>query len=215
MLMVCPQYECQFCQYHVKAQYQKMSSKRAELQSSFSGKAPRRVKGKGSGLRERLCQDGFYYGGVSSPACAASLWVPGPRSLSARSVPAVTGFCVPDLRPNPKWPPRRLWTRCSSEAQLSCSVRPRGSVRMVFIFSFSCFFFRGLYRTRPTRSIWAGSFVKHADLMSWTSTLFPGVWATMTALNRSNENWNVQNINMRNGARGINAERFLLRKKKT
>ncbi|XP_043964613.1 protein MCM10 homolog [Gambusia affinis] len=68
-------YECQYCQYHVKAQYQKMSSKRAELQSSFSGKAPNRVKGsgKGGGLRERLCQDGFYYGGVSSAACAASL----------------------------------------------------------------------------------------------------------------------------------------------
>lgn len=68
-------YECQYCQYHVKAQYKKMSSKRAELQSAFSGKAPNRVKGngKGGGLRERLCQDGFYYGGVSSAACAASL----------------------------------------------------------------------------------------------------------------------------------------------
>ncbi|KAG7215877.1 hypothetical protein INR49_021858 [Caranx melampygus] len=29
------------------------------------------MKGKGGGLRERLCQDGFYYGGVSSAACAA------------------------------------------------------------------------------------------------------------------------------------------------
>lgn len=67
------QYECQYCQYHVKAQYKKMSSKRAELQSSFSGKAPNKVKGKGGGLRERLCQDGFYYGGMSSAACAASL----------------------------------------------------------------------------------------------------------------------------------------------
>ncbi|KAM4523219.1 protein MCM10 homolog isoform 2-T2 [Fundulus diaphanus] len=68
-------YECQYCQYHVKAQYKKMSAKRAELQSAFSGKAPNRVKGsgKGGGLRERLCQDGFYYGGVSSAACAASL----------------------------------------------------------------------------------------------------------------------------------------------
>ncbi|KAM4569568.1 protein MCM10 homolog isoform 1-T2 [Odontesthes bonariensis] len=66
-------YECQFCQYHVKAQYKKMSSRRAELQSSYSGKAPNKVKGKGGSLRERLCQDGFYYGGVSSPACAASL----------------------------------------------------------------------------------------------------------------------------------------------
>ncbi|XP_061922620.1 protein MCM10 homolog isoform X2 [Entelurus aequoreus] len=64
-------YECQYCQYHVKAQYKKMSSKRAELQSSFSGKAPNKVKG--ASLKERLCQDGFYYGGVSSAACAASL----------------------------------------------------------------------------------------------------------------------------------------------
>ncbi len=74
-VVVCLQYECQFCQYHVKAQYKKLSSKRAELQSSFSGKAPNKVKGKGGSLRERLCQDGFYYGGVSSAACAASLWV--------------------------------------------------------------------------------------------------------------------------------------------
>uniref|UniRef100_A0A3B4UPG8 Protein MCM10 homolog n=1 Tax=Seriola dumerili TaxID=41447 RepID=A0A3B4UPG8_SERDU len=66
-------YECQYCQYHVKAQYKKMSSKRAELQSTFSGKAPNKVKVKGGGLRERLCQDGFYYGGVSSAACASSL----------------------------------------------------------------------------------------------------------------------------------------------
>lgn len=74
--VLCLQYECQYCQYHVKAQYKKMSSKRAELQSSFSGKAPNKIKGSGGGgLRERLCQDGFHYGGVSSPACAASLWV--------------------------------------------------------------------------------------------------------------------------------------------
>ncbi|XP_053718940.1 protein MCM10 homolog [Synchiropus splendidus] len=66
-------YDCQYCQYHVKAQYKKMSSKRAELQSSYSGKAPNKLKGKGGGLRERLCQDGFYYGGVSSASCAASL----------------------------------------------------------------------------------------------------------------------------------------------
>ncbi|XP_069013055.1 protein MCM10 homolog isoform X1 [Embiotoca jacksoni] len=66
-------YECQYCQYHVKAQYKKMSSKRAELQSSFSGKAPNRLKAKGGSLKERLCQDGFHYGGVSSAACAASL----------------------------------------------------------------------------------------------------------------------------------------------
>ncbi|XP_034382608.1 protein MCM10 homolog isoform X2 [Cyclopterus lumpus] len=68
-------FECEYCQYHVKAQYKQMSSKRAELQSAYSGKAPNevKVKGKGGSLRERLCQDGFYYGGVSSPACAASL----------------------------------------------------------------------------------------------------------------------------------------------
>ncbi|XP_068442871.1 protein MCM10 homolog isoform X2 [Clinocottus analis] len=68
-------FECEFCQYHVKAQYKQMSSKRAELQSTFSGKAPNKLKGRGKGgsLRERLCQDGFYYGGVSSPTCAASL----------------------------------------------------------------------------------------------------------------------------------------------
>ncbi|XP_019747402.1 protein MCM10 homolog isoform X1 [Hippocampus comes] len=64
-------YECQYCQYHVKAQYKKMCSKRSELQSSFSGKAPNKVKG--VSLRERICQDGFHYGGVSSAACAASL----------------------------------------------------------------------------------------------------------------------------------------------
>ncbi|XP_072311310.1 protein MCM10 homolog [Eucyclogobius newberryi] len=66
-------YECQFCQYHIKAQYKKMSSKRADLQSSYSGKAPNKFKGKGANLREKLCQDGFYYGGVSSAACAASI----------------------------------------------------------------------------------------------------------------------------------------------
>ncbi|MGH0136902.1 UNVERIFIED_CONTAM: hypothetical protein FKN15_036744 [Acipenser sinensis] len=65
--------ECQFCQYHVKAQYKKLSSKRSELQSSFSGKVPGKQKGKGGSLKQRLCHDGFYYGGVSSAACAASL----------------------------------------------------------------------------------------------------------------------------------------------
>ncbi|CAL8328318.1 unnamed protein product [Boreogadus saida] len=65
-------YDCQFCQYHVAAAYKKMSSKRAELQSSYSGKVPGKVKGGGS-LKERLCQGGFYYGGVSSSACVSSL----------------------------------------------------------------------------------------------------------------------------------------------
>ncbi|XP_044042345.1 protein MCM10 homolog isoform X2 [Siniperca chuatsi] len=81
-------YECQFCQYHVKAQYKKMSSKRAELQSSFSGKAPNKVKGKGKGgsLRERLCQDGFYYGGVSSAACASSLTASKPNKSTQKTL---------------------------------------------------------------------------------------------------------------------------------
>ncbi|XP_059894612.1 protein MCM10 homolog isoform X2 [Gadus macrocephalus] len=65
-------YDCQFCQYHVTAAYKKMSSKRAELQSSYSGKVPGKVKGAVS-LKERLCQGGFYYGGVSSSACVSSL----------------------------------------------------------------------------------------------------------------------------------------------
>ncbi|KAL7827996.1 hypothetical protein AOLI_G00311480 [Acnodon oligacanthus] len=71
-------YECQYCQYHVKAQYKKMSSKRAELQSSFTGSAPRKRKGRG-GLRERLCQSDFHYGGVSSLACAPSVTAPQPK----------------------------------------------------------------------------------------------------------------------------------------
>lgn len=66
------QYECQYCQYHVKAQYKKMSSKRAELQSSFTGPAPGKGKGRGS-LKERLCQSDFHYGGMSSLACAPSV----------------------------------------------------------------------------------------------------------------------------------------------
>ncbi|XP_061523916.1 LOW QUALITY PROTEIN: protein MCM10 homolog [Phycodurus eques] len=70
-------YECQYCQYHIKAQYKKMSSKRSELQSSFSGKAPNKVKG--VSLRERICQEGFHYGGVSSAACAASLSASRPK----------------------------------------------------------------------------------------------------------------------------------------
>ncbi|KAM7377984.1 hypothetical protein PAMA_013070 [Pampus argenteus] len=79
-------YECQFCQYHVKAQYKKMSSKRAELQSSYSGKAPNKVKGKGSSLKERLCQDGFHYGGVSSASCAASLTAAKPNKPTQKTL---------------------------------------------------------------------------------------------------------------------------------
>ncbi|XP_053110305.1 protein MCM10 homolog isoform X2 [Hemicordylus capensis] len=65
--------ECQYCQYHVQFQYRRLSSKRADLQSTFSGsQAPKRGAKKNLGLKERLCQDGFYYGGVSSAAYAAS-----------------------------------------------------------------------------------------------------------------------------------------------
>ncbi|KAF4079705.1 hypothetical protein AMELA_G00181290 [Ameiurus melas] len=71
-------YECQYCQYHVKAQYKKISSKRAELQSSHTGTAPRKGKGGGS-LRERLCQSDFHYGGLSSLACAPSMTGPQPK----------------------------------------------------------------------------------------------------------------------------------------
>ncbi|CAK6959875.1 protein MCM10 homolog [Scomber scombrus] len=82
-------FECQFCQYHVKAQYKKMSSQRAELQSTYSGKAPNKVKGKGgagSGLRGRLCQDGFHYGGMSSAACAASLTAAKPNKPTQKTL---------------------------------------------------------------------------------------------------------------------------------
>ncbi|XP_062862397.1 protein MCM10 homolog [Trichomycterus rosablanca] len=72
-------YTCQYCQYHVKAQYKKMSSKRAELQSSFTGSAPGKKKGQGGSLRERLCQSDFHYGGMSSLACAPSATTPQPK----------------------------------------------------------------------------------------------------------------------------------------
>ncbi|KAF4114804.1 hypothetical protein G5714_005027 [Onychostoma macrolepis] len=71
-------YECQYCQYHVKAQYKKMSSKRSELQSSFTGSAPGKGRGRGS-LRERLCQSDFHYAGMSSLACAPSMSAPQPK----------------------------------------------------------------------------------------------------------------------------------------
>ncbi|XP_028811016.1 protein MCM10 homolog isoform X2 [Denticeps clupeoides] len=81
-------FECQYCQYHVKAQYKKMSSKRAELQSSFSGTAPKRGRGRGS-LRERLCQGDFHYGGVSSLACAASVSGPKPKKNNQSTLTGV------------------------------------------------------------------------------------------------------------------------------
>ncbi|XP_053319241.1 protein MCM10 homolog [Spea bombifrons] len=65
--------DCEFCQYHVQAQYKKVSAKRADLQSSYSGHVPKKTARGGNGLRERLCHSGFHYGGVSSMAYGASL----------------------------------------------------------------------------------------------------------------------------------------------
>ncbi|GAB5573296.1 protein MCM10 homolog isoform X1 [Prionailurus iriomotensis] len=66
--------DCEYCQYHIQTQYKKLSARRAELQSTFSGgRIPKKFARKGTGLRERLCQDGFYYGGVSSASYAASV----------------------------------------------------------------------------------------------------------------------------------------------
>ncbi|XP_038157970.1 protein MCM10 homolog [Cyprinodon tularosa] len=122
-------YECQYCQYHVKAQYKKMSSKRAELQSSFSGKAPNRVKG--GSLRERLCQDGFYYGGVSSAACAASLTASKPNKPTQRTLDKmlVRGSAQPG-------PARRLALQsgevsgCSDEFKSLMSVPTPGALQL-------------------------------------------------------------------------------------
>uniref|UniRef100_A0A8C3Y298 Protein MCM10 homolog n=1 Tax=Catharus ustulatus TaxID=91951 RepID=A0A8C3Y298_CATUS len=66
--------DCEYCQYHIQSQYKKLSSKRADLQSTFSGgRIPKKVGRKNPTLKEKLCQDGFYYGGVSSAAYAASV----------------------------------------------------------------------------------------------------------------------------------------------
>ncbi|XP_031214204.1 protein MCM10 homolog isoform X1 [Mastomys coucha] len=66
-------HDCEYCQYHIQAQYKKLSAKRSDLQSTFSGgRIPKKFR-KGTSLKERLCQDGFYYGGVSSESFAASM----------------------------------------------------------------------------------------------------------------------------------------------
>uniref|UniRef100_A0A8C5WNA9 Protein MCM10 homolog n=1 Tax=Laticauda laticaudata TaxID=8630 RepID=A0A8C5WNA9_LATLA len=68
------QSECEYCHYHIQSEYRKRSSKRADLQSTFSTtRAPKRTAKRNLGLKEKLCQDGFYYGGVSSAAYAASV----------------------------------------------------------------------------------------------------------------------------------------------
>ncbi|XP_008067267.1 protein MCM10 homolog isoform X2 [Carlito syrichta] len=67
-------HDCEYCQYHVQAQYKKLSAKRADLQSTFSGgRIPKKFARRGASLKERLCHDGFYYGGVSSASFAASI----------------------------------------------------------------------------------------------------------------------------------------------
>ncbi|XP_069765739.1 protein MCM10 homolog isoform X2 [Narcine bancroftii] len=71
--------ECEYCEYHVKAQYKKLSAKRADLQSSFSGRAPSRMNGKHGSLKERLCQQGFHYGGISLTSYAALVKAGGPK----------------------------------------------------------------------------------------------------------------------------------------
>ncbi|KAM9311758.1 protein MCM10 homolog [Gastrophryne carolinensis] len=65
--------DCEYCQYHVQAQYKKVSAKRADLQSSYSGHVPKKTARGGLSLKEKLCSDGFHYGGVSSMAYGASL----------------------------------------------------------------------------------------------------------------------------------------------
>lgn len=65
--------ECEYCQYHVQSQYKKVSAKRADLQSSYSGHVPKKMARGGNSLKEKLCHSGFHYGGVSSMAYAASL----------------------------------------------------------------------------------------------------------------------------------------------
>ncbi|XP_005398145.1 PREDICTED: protein MCM10 homolog [Chinchilla lanigera] len=67
-------HDCEYCQYHIQAQYKKLSAKRADLQSTFSGgRIPKKFARKGTRLKERLCQEGFYYGGISSESYAASI----------------------------------------------------------------------------------------------------------------------------------------------
>ncbi|XP_060048639.1 protein MCM10 homolog [Erinaceus europaeus] len=70
--------DCEYCQYHIQAQYRKLSAKRSDLQSTFSGgRVPKKFARRGPSLKERLCHDGFYYGGVSSASYAASIAVAG------------------------------------------------------------------------------------------------------------------------------------------
>ncbi|XP_049633055.1 protein MCM10 homolog [Suncus etruscus] len=66
--------DCDYCPYHIQAQYKRLSAKRSDLQSSFSGgRVPKKFIRGGASLKARLCQDGFYYGGVSSASYAAAL----------------------------------------------------------------------------------------------------------------------------------------------
>uniref|UniRef100_A0A8C4PXH2 Protein MCM10 homolog n=1 Tax=Eptatretus burgeri TaxID=7764 RepID=A0A8C4PXH2_EPTBU len=81
----------EFCIFHMQAQYRKLCSKRAELQAGPGSRPPRGHRhGKHStqpgGLRQRLCDDGFHYGGVSSPACTPSFREPESRPRQSKKL---------------------------------------------------------------------------------------------------------------------------------
>uniref|UniRef100_S4RVW2 Protein MCM10 homolog n=1 Tax=Petromyzon marinus TaxID=7757 RepID=S4RVW2_PETMA len=89
--------EGEFCQFHVQSQYRKMSSRRSELQAGFTGREPTMLRGRGRGalgLKERICQQGFHYGGVSSPAYAASVASSTPSKGSKSTQMSLSGFVV-------------------------------------------------------------------------------------------------------------------------
>ncbi|PKU33673.1 hypothetical protein llap_16023 [Limosa lapponica baueri] len=91
--------DCEYCQYHIQSQYKKLSSKRADLQSTFSGgRVPKKVGRKNPTLKERLCQDGFYYGGVSSAAYAASVFL---QNTSKAGSPALSSSSRQSSLPSP------------------------------------------------------------------------------------------------------------------
>ncbi|XP_010134645.1 PREDICTED: protein MCM10 homolog [Buceros rhinoceros silvestris] len=112
--------DCEYCQYHVQSQYKKLSSKRADLQSTFSGgRVPKKVGRKNPSLKERLCQDGFYYGGVSSAAYAASVAaaaVPKRKIQTKRPMQCSEEF--KELLAQPTFGARNLckhWTKADAE----------------------------------------------------------------------------------------------------
>ncbi|XP_018009087.1 protein MCM10 homolog isoform X2 [Hyalella azteca] len=73
---------CEFCVFHVQREYQKTSSKRADLQSSFSARGPQ-----SSSLKQKvLGKDKVFYGGnlfTGAPLSAPS--IPGRQNTSHRA----------------------------------------------------------------------------------------------------------------------------------